>query len=215
MSLFGFFKKDKIENENKSKPFHANKNATDRRDWFSRTRPWHKVSPLIIDALIDKFGDNPMFEVFVVTSMTDGLVSHYETLGETEISTTPSVVLPQISKILFSKGADAAQTLEQLLKGGGSDRKVDSLYATALNCLETSVILSDHMVHSYVILAKLRILSGNLEDANGFIESGLIEIQKIKENYDVFSKSKLDSIKEMPQNYDEIEQILLSMKKEI
>lgn len=213
MSLFDFFKKDKVKNENKSKPFHANKNATDRRDWFSRTRPWHKVSSLIIGALIDKFGDNPMFEVFVITSVTDGLVSDYETLGETE--TTPSIVLGQISGILYSKGIDAFQKFEQLLKSGGSDEKVESLYATALNCLETSVIVSENMVGSYVILAKLKILAGNSGDASRFIESGLIEMQKLKEHTDAMSKSKIDSISKAPQNLDEMEQILLSMKEEI
>jgi len=215
MSLFGFFKKDKIENENKSKPFHANKNATDRRDWFSRTRHWHKVSPLIIDALIDKFGDNPMFGVFVITSIENDLVSDYETLGKTEITTIPSVVLSQISGILYSKGIDALRKFEQLLKSGGSDEKIESLYGTTIDCLETSVIVSDYMVASYVNLAKLKILAGNSEDASGFIESGLNEIQKLKEHNDVSSKSKTVSISKVPQDIDEMEQMLLSMKEEI
>ena len=215
MSLFGFFKKDKIENENKSKPFHANKNATDRRDWFSRTRHWHKVSPLIIDALIDKFGDNPMFEVFVITSIENDLVSNYETLGKTEVTFIPKVVLAQISGILYSKGIDSLREFEQLLKSGGSDKKIESLYATTVDCLETSVIVSDYMVASYVNLAKLKILAGNSEDASGFIESGLNEIQKLKEHNDVFSKSKIVSISKVPQDIDEMEQMLLSMKEEI
>jgi hypothetical protein len=64
-SLFG----GKIENENRSKPFYKNSSSLERKDWFSRTRPWNGIDSKIIDALINKFGDNPMFEVFVVTSM--------------------------------------------------------------------------------------------------------------------------------------------------
>ena len=219
MSLFGFFKKDKIENENKSKPFHANTNANDRRDWFSRTRPWHKVSPVIIDALIDRYGDNPMFEVFVITSMKNDLVSDYETHGKTEFVTeyadTPSIVLAQISGILYSKGMDASQKFIQLLGSGCSEKKLRPSYATTFNCLESSVIISDYMVASYVTLAKLKILCGNTEDASGFIESGLNRITKLKEYSDAMSKSKIDSISKAPQDIDEMEQMLLSMKDEI
>ncbi len=215
MSLFDFFKKDKIENENKSKPFHANKNATDRRDWFSRTRPWHKVSPLIIDALIDKYGDNPMFEVFVIGSMQDGLVSDYETLGKAETPLIPDVVCTQISGILYSTGINAFQKFVQLLESGCSEKKLNALCATTFNCLESSVIISDYMVASYVTLAKLKILSGNPEDASGFIESGLNQIQKLKEHSDEMRKSKIDSISNAPRGFDEIEQVLLSMRDEI
>ena len=219
MSLFGFFKKDKIENENKSKPFDANTNADDRRDWFSRTRPWHKVSPVIIDALIDRYGDNPMFEVFVITSMKNDLVSDYETHGKTEFVTeyadTPSIVLAQISGILYSKGMDAAQKYLQLLESGGSLKKQTTLYGTTFDCLESSVIISDCMVASYVTMAKLKILCDNPEDASGFIESGLNRITKLKEYSDAMSKSKIDSISKAPQDIDEMEQMLLSMKDEI
>lgn len=215
MSLFDFFKKDKIENENKSKPFHANVNASDRRDWFSRTRPWHKVSPLIIDVLVDKFGGNPMFEVFVITSMTDNLVSNYEALGKAETPLIPDVVCTQISGILYSTGINAFQKFEQLLKIGGSDKKIELSYATAFNCLETAIILSDYMIASYVALAKLKIFAGSPEEAREIIESGLNKIQKLKEHSNELSASSIDSISQAPQAFDEIEQVLLSMKEEI
>ena len=45
--LFG----EKIANENKSKPFYDNKSDAERKDWFARTRPWHKIDEKVIDAL--------------------------------------------------------------------------------------------------------------------------------------------------------------------
>ncbi len=59
MGLFGFLNNKKIENENKSKPFRQNTSDSERKDWFARTRPWHKVDPPIIDALITKYGNDP------------------------------------------------------------------------------------------------------------------------------------------------------------
>lgn len=62
----------KLPNENLTKPFYTNKTASERRDWFSRTRPWHQVNAGLIDELVEKFGDDPMFEVFTITSMELG-----------------------------------------------------------------------------------------------------------------------------------------------
>lgn len=68
MSFLDFFLGNAVQNENKTKPFYENKNNDERKDWFSRTKPWYKVDERIIVALIEKFGDDPILEVFVITS---------------------------------------------------------------------------------------------------------------------------------------------------
>jgi len=80
----GFFS-DRIRNEDKSKPFYENKNPQERKDWFSRTRPWYGIDSVIIDALINRFGEDPMFEAFVIMSTELGLVHGYEKLNSVKI----------------------------------------------------------------------------------------------------------------------------------
>ena len=215
MALFGLFSKDKIENENKTKPFQENKSAEEHRDWFSRTRPWHKVSPQIIDAIIDKFGEDPMFEVFVITSMEQDLVTEYQALGRLELVNIPDAVCAQIAGILFSRGSDAALKFHQLMQRGRVTKKTRSLYGTAMNCLEPSIILSDIMIVSYIKLAGLRAVLGKNDDAIKFIDMGLHKIKELEAYSDKFSKSNIGSVANAPEEIRDMQQQLVSMKEEI
>ncbi len=215
MSLFGFLAKDKIQNENKTKPFHENKSADERRDWFSRTKPWHKVPPQIIDAIIDKFGDDPLFEVFVITSMEQGLVGEYEAIGETELVGIPDSACGEIAKILFLKGAAAAQKFSQLFQQGADRAKLTPLYAVALNCLESSVTVSHLCIDSYIQLAALRMSVGRNDDARKWVEAGLRAAQELANCTDAMRQSKIESIVNAPVSIEQAQAILLSMKEEL
>ena len=171
MGLFSFLKKDKIENENKSKPFHKNHNNYERKDWFSRTRPWHKVDPRIIDALIAKYKDDHMFEVFVITSMENGLVKQYEDIGLRGID--PEVACPVISGILFKHGANASAQVSNMFSSGNiNEKKLSKVYGNAMNLLESSIIIDSNQINAYIQLADLRGMLNKNDEALSFVQQG-------------------------------------------
>lgn len=214
MGLFSFLKKEKIENENKSKPFHQNANNAERKDWFSRTLPWHKVDTAIIDVLVGKYNDDPMFEVFVVTSMENGLVKEYEELGLKGIDA--EVACSVISGILLNHGANySAQVGDMFRSGNIKERKLSKIYKNAMNLLESSINVDPNQVNAYVQLAGLRAMLNNNSDALRFIKKGLEAIKKIKERNIPFHKSNISSIKNVSQDLDDTEQMLLAMKSDL
>ena len=213
MSLFSFLKNDKIENENTSKPFHQNKNNAERKDWFTRTRPWHKVDSRIIDALINKYNDNSMFEVFVITSMENRLVKEYEELSKKDVD--PVVACSIISGILFKHGANySAQVGDMFRTGKINERKLSVAYENAMNLLESSIIIDPNQINAYVQLAGLRGVLNKNEDALRFIDQGLNAIKRIKESKIPFQMSNIPDIQNTPQHLDDTEKMLLAMKSE-
>ncbi len=214
MGLFSFLSNDKIENENKSKPFHKNTNNAERKDWFSRTRPWHKVDSKLIDALIAKYGDSPMFEVFVVTSMENSLVKEYEEIGLKGID--PKVACSVISGLLFKNGANASAQVNSMFKSGNmNEKKLSKIYGDALNMLESSAIIDPNQINAYVQLAGLKALLNKDEEALGFVRQGLGAIKRIKESNPPFHKSSIPSIQNAAQDLDAAEKFLLEFAKKL
>ncbi len=211
MGLFSFLNKDRIENENRSKPFHQNTNDSERKDWFSRTRPWHKVNLGIIDALIGKYGNDPMFEVFVISSMENNLVKEYEALGQKSID--PNVACSLISGILFKRGAQSSALVgDMFLSGKINKRKLSKNYENAMNLLESSVIVDPNQINSYVQLAGLRGMFNKNEDALKYVRQGLKVIKRIKEKNIPFHKSSISVIQSGAQHLDDTEKMLLAME---
>ena len=214
MGFFSFLSGDKIENENRSKPFHKNSSNSERKDWFARTRPWHKVDPRIIDALIAKYNDNPMFEVFVVTSMEKSLVGEYEEIGRKGID--PIVACSVISGILFRHGASAAAQVMKMFKSGNQDKnKFSKFYSEALDMLESSTIIDTNQVGAYVQLASLKALLSKNDEALSFVRQGLATIQRIRESNIPFHKSNIPSIQNATQHLDDVEKSLLALREEL
>ncbi len=214
MGLFGFLGKDKIENENKTKAFHQNSCSAERRDWFSRTRPWHKVDSGIIGALIEKYGEDPMFEVFVITSMENNLVKEYEALGQKNIDS--SVACSVISSVLFKEGAkSSAQVVDMFSSGNINERKLSSVYENAMNLLESSIAVDQNQINAYVQLAGLRAMLNKKTDALAFVHQGLAAIKRIKEKNIPFNKSSIPGIQSGAQHIDETEKMLLEMENDL
>lgn len=213
MGLFSFLKQDKIENENKSKPFHKNVNNAERKDWFSRTRPWHKIDPRIIDALIAKYNDDPMFEVFVITSMENGLVKEYEDIGLKGID--PGVACSIISGILSKHGTNASAQVGNIFSSGNiNEKKLSKIYGDALNLLESSIILDSNQINSYIQLAGLKGMLNKNDEALRFVQQGLMAINRIRESKAPFHKSNIPEIQNAAQLLDNAEEILLALEKD-
>jgi tetratricopeptide (TPR) repeat protein len=214
MGLFRFLSKDKIENENKSKPFHRNVNNSERKDWFSRTRPWHKVDSGIIDSLIRIYGDDPMFEVFVITSMENNLVKEYEVLGRKDIE--PNVACSAISGILFKQGAKSSASVGDIFHSGKiNERQLSKDYDNAMNLLESSVIIDPNQINAYVQLAGLRGMLNKKDDALKYIQHGLEAIRRLKDKNMPFHKSSIPGIQNAAQHLDDTEKMLLAMQSEL
>jgi hypothetical protein len=213
MSLFGFLKNDKIANENRSKPFHENTNDAERKDWFSRTRPWHKIDRGIIDALIAKYNEDPMFEVFVVTSVENELIKEYEELGLKGVA--PDVACSVISGILFKHGASAfAQVGDMFRSGNISQRKLSKVYENAMNLLESSICIDRNQINAYVQLAGLRGMLKKRDDALKFVHQGLKAVERIRASNIPFETSNIAGIKNTAQHLDDAERMLLALEKD-
>ncbi len=206
MSLFGFFK-----NENRITPFPENGSSAERKDWFSRTNPWHKVSPKIIDALDDKFGDNPLFVLFVITSMEHELVEKYEELGRGDYEDAPEVICVLISTMLANIGGDSGKIVASLFdRGKYTSNKFKKHYKNALNCLETAILLDERQFGAYVQIAVIKAMSNSYDQGLVFINQGLDAIAKIEP--ELLHMSKIEAFKNAPQDIDDAKKILIEMK---
>jgi hypothetical protein len=213
MGFFSFRNKDKIENENKSKPFHENINNSERKEWFSRTRPWHKVAPRIIDTLIAKYNEDPMFEVFVFASMENSLVNEYVDIGLK--CTDPDVACSIISGVLAKHGSNSSSQVNNMFKSGNiNQKKLSKIYQNAMNLLESSIVIDANQIIAYIQLANLKGIINKNDEALDFVNQGLKAIKKIKDIDAPFHKSSLPEIKNAAQHIDETENILLALKKE-
>lgn len=200
------------------KPFHRNINDEERREWFSKTKPWNKVDRKIIDALIEKFGDSPMFEVFVITSVEQGLVQRYEDLSSRGLDEDQEIVCLVISGILVKTGVAPSSAFDYMLNSGKisgklNKKKLSRLGNTALNLLEPAIILDANQVGAYVMLANLTGLLNRNEEALRYAQQGLSAIHSIREAGTPFHMSSIEEIKNAPQHLDDSEQLLIAIKR--
>jgi hypothetical protein len=207
MGLFNFSKK--IE------PFPETGTASERKNWFLKTSLWDKVSPKIIDALVDKFGDNQLFVQFVMTSLELNLVSKYEDLGRGDYENSPDVVCALISDMLCKKGQDSSEIIATLFEGGDkTSGRLKEHYKNALNCLETCVVLAEQP-QAYLHLAIIKTYSESFDQSLIFIDKGLKAISKFKSQKIPFELSHNDEIKNIPQYLEDMENEFIDMKKVI
>lgn len=213
MGLFNFLKKEKIQNENTSKPFHANTNNLERKDWFSKTRPWHQVDPLVINELIKIYDENPMFEVFVVASMENNLVRKYAELSAKGIE--PDVAYTFIASILYTHGANASAQVGDIVNSKNiNEKKLAKVYENAINLLESTVILDSNYVDAFVNLAGLRGMMNADDDALKYVRQGLKAINNLNESNVPFHKSNDENIRNTQQHLDATEKLLLDMERD-
>lgn len=209
MGLFCFFFGEKIENENKFKPFHKNVNAQERRDWFSRTRPYHKVNPKIIDTLIEKFGEDPMFEVFVITSMEQNLIKRYAQINK-DIYDDANLTCCLISKMLYEVGSVAAKKVFVLVDRQNRN-ELFRQYNIVLDSVETAIILYPKQISAYSLLATVKGLLHKYEEGLKYAKQGLAVLREMKASDAPFHLSEIDAIKNANQSLDVMEKGLTGL----
>ena len=209
MGVFDFLFAETIKNENKTKPFHKNNNDDERKDWFSRTRPWHKVDEKIINALIEKFADDPMFGVFVVTSMEQNLVTKYEQLNKHEFCEGTDLICSLISKIIYDAGSISAKKMIKMLQQPQCNTDLLAYhYNIVMDTFETAIILDKNQVSAYCQLAIVKGLLNKSEEAVKYAKEGLAIIQEIRSQNIPFHLSNIATIRNAKQTSDEIEKAL-------
>lgn len=215
----GFFEKlfgQKIENENKTKPFHENKNDAEKLDWFKRTRPWHKVDEKIINALIKKFNGNPMFEVFVITSMNHDLIPLYCKFNDSEYLDSPDLICSFIAPIFYNLGSSSLKQMIALIENIERNQEKFKLhYSIVMDSLETCVVLDENQVSAYSGLAMAKRILNRPEDSLTYAQKGIAVIKKIKESNTPFNLSENENIRNSMQTFEEIENYLTQLIAEI
>ena len=201
-----------MENENKNKPFHQNKNDTERLNWFKKTRPWNEVDEKIINGIIKKFNGDPMLEVFVITSMKHNLVPLYCKLNNSEYVDSPDVICSLISQTLCSLGSNSLKQVISLMDNVAKNQdKFKHHYSITMDSLETAIILDNKQVGAYLHLAITRKLLNKYEDGLKYAKQGLAIIKEIKASDIPFHLSKVDMVKNAKETFAEIEKNLTEM----
>ena len=160
-----------------STPFYLNKTRDERQHWFASTRPWDRLSPSVIDAILDGITDKVLLEAFVVASTTEGLMSKYELLGREKVA--PTVIRAQLSQILSETGMRAIVSLEKALETKQMDAAGNAAALTA-NLFEPAIALAKDQVAAYIGMAHLCRLAGKRDECHDWAKRGLAELDEMR-----------------------------------
>ncbi len=142
----------------------------------ARTPPWHKVAPIVIDAIFEGFAATELFDCFVLSSMEENLVSRYEQLGHEDQNV--SVIRAQISGILCQAGFQKIAVLEKEVNTG-SAREIGF---AAINLFEPAIAMSKDQIAGYIGMATIYELLGVKAQCHEYAKRGLLELQKNRQS---------------------------------
>ena len=150
----------------------------ERREWFAQTRPWDRIAPAVIDAILDGITDKVLLESFVLTSVEKGLVARYEPLGR---ESSYEVICAQISDILCQFGNREIVSLVKALEAKQLDAAGYIAFSVA-NAFESAIALAKNQIAGYVGMAALSVLKGDKAECHDYAELGLSELEKMKQD---------------------------------
>lgn len=182
-----------------TRPFSENKTREEFREWLSIAPLWNRVDPKVIEAIIDKFFGNPMFEVFYHVSREADLIKLYIPLsklfaperiqkvyGQTHVETNSIVaeeVRGEIVKILYKTGCSSCASFAKLVKTTHvSEVELKKYYGFAMDTLESAVNLQPTFFPAYAQLAILKHMVNKDDEAIKFCNLGLAKIEELKES---------------------------------
>jgi hypothetical protein len=142
----------------------------------ARTPPWHKVAPIVIDAIFEALGATELFDCFVFSSMEENLVSRYEQLGHEDRDV--SVIRAQISGILCQAGFQKIAVLEKEVNTG-STREIGF---AAINLFEPAIAMSKDQIAGYIGMATIYELLGVNAQCREYAKRGLLELQNARQS---------------------------------
>jgi hypothetical protein len=142
-----------------------------------RAPPWHKVAPIVIDAIFEALDATELFDCFVLASMENNLVSRYEQLGHEDRNV--SVIRAEISGILCQAGFQKIAALEKEM----DNKRIDSarkLGFAATNLFEPAITMSKDQIAGYIGMAGMYELLGVQAQCHEWAKRGLLELQKTR-----------------------------------
>ena len=142
----------------------------------TRIPPWHKIAPIVIDAIFEALGATELFDCFVLSSMEENLVSRYEQLGHEDRNV--SVIRAQISRILCQAGFQKIAVLEKEVNTG-SAREIGF---AAINLFEPAIAMSKDQITGYIGMAAIYELLGVKARCHEYAKRGLLELQKTRQS---------------------------------
>ena len=171
----------------------------------ARTPPWHKVAPIVIDAIFEAFAATELFDCFVLSSMENNLVSRYEQLGHEDRDV--SIIRAQISGILCQAGFRKIAVLEKEVnsKRIESARKIGF---AAANLFEPAIAMSENQTAGYIGMAAIYELLGVKAQCHEWAKRGLLELQKTRQS--AAGRAMRDSTVFPPDMDDQLERQLRS-----
>ena len=195
------------------KPFHANKSASERKNWFSRTKPWRRISPNIIGALNDKFGDSDMFEVFVSLSEEQNLVARYvEMANDPDIDVENThIICSHIATMLCLLGnvsVRAMLVLAQDFQKNYRENPTESKrhYAIVQDAFEIAIILYQDQIQAYLGLAIVYEIMNKSERSLSYAKQGIFKLQGLKT--DSGFRAYSEAVPDIAQTMEEMEKAL-------
>lgn len=187
----------------RARPFFENKTKGEFVEWFSNVPPWNKLDTRIAEILIDRFGGDPIFEVFVHVSHERNLVPKYAALQSlVGVDGGKFSICPRIAMILASAAEDSRSAIAMALKRGNQN-DLKKHYGHAVDALESAIKIEPNIALLYLQIATLKASIGKNEDARRFCKAGLERIQKLKSV--PFHKSSIESVRNARSDMEEIE----------
>jgi hypothetical protein len=145
----------------------------------ARTPPWHKVAPIVIDAIFEALAATELFDCFVLSSMENNLVPRYEQLGHEDRNV--SVIRAQISGILSQAGFQKVAALEKEV----NNKRIDSarkIGFAATNLFEPAIAMSKDQITGYIGMAAIYDLLGVKAQCHEYAKRGLSELQRSRQS---------------------------------
>jgi hypothetical protein len=168
------------------KPFYTNNTREERKEWFSQTRPWDRLPSTVIDAVLDGITDKLLLEVFVLTSMENGLVARYEPLGRGDSNS--KIIRAQISQILCQTGSRAVASLEKAMETKPRDEvtkaklidEAEKAFNLAKDTFEPAISLEKTQIVAYVGMATAHGMVGKKAECQDWAKRGMVELVEAK-----------------------------------
>lgn len=144
----------------------------------ARTPPWHKVPPIVIDAIFEALDATELFDCFVLSSIENNLVSRYEQLGQ-ELDLL--IIRARISDILCQTGFKRIAVLVTEFENNHIEAAKKSGFE-ATNLFEPAIAFSRNQIIGYLGMSTIYAVFGIKSQCQAYAERGLSELQKIKQS---------------------------------
>ncbi len=169
----------------------------------ARTRPWHKVAPIVIDAIFEALDETELFDCFVVVSMELKLIARYETLGSEGYNI--KIIRCQISDILCQAGFREIESLKEELDQNQIE-KAQKIGFSATNLFEPAIALAHNQIAGYIGMATIYGLFGIVEKCQDYARRCLLVLESEKQG--AAAQAMRDSTVFPPDILDQAEQQL-------